>query len=98
MIEQEFPHNNWYIEITDENRKIINDWKVNQPFSDDLFINPQYKYINYLGAGQGVGGEGMFGCVELITTEEFIKYVLKQSIQEQSCDYLTPLLKKLNII
>lgn len=96
MIEQEFPHNNWYIEITDENRKIINDWKVNQSFSDDLFINPQYKYINYLGEREGWVGCG--GGVELITTEEFIKYVLKQSIQEQSCDYLTPLLKKLNII
>lgn len=68
-IEKTFPYNNWYIEITDENRAIINEWKIQQEYKNDLFLNLQYKYVNW----NGLGGRGARSW--LITTEEFIQFV-----------------------
>ena len=86
----------WYIEITDENRAIVNSWKIKQYYNDDLFNNLQYKYITLEGVGRGwVGlGEGIE-----ITTAQFQKYVLKETPVkiEEDYSYLTPLLKKWNI-
>lgn len=96
MTKQEFPHENWYIEITDDNRKIVNDWKIKQKYSNNLFDNLHYKYVNWNGAGVGEGGVEVDVVFE-ITTEQFIEYILKQPLEEPSYSYLTPLLKKLNV-
>ncbi|KKP65128.1 MAG: hypothetical protein UR61_C0032G0012, partial [candidate division WS6 bacterium GW2011_GWE1_34_7] len=40
----------WYIEITDENKQISNDWKIKQRFNDSLF-KYDYLYVNYDGGG-----------------------------------------------
>lgn len=97
MTKQEFPHENWYIEITDDNRKIVNDWKIKQKYSNNLFDNLHYKYVNWNGAAvRGGRGVGVVGGFE-ITTEQFIEYILKQPLEEPSYSYLTPLLKKLNV-
>lgn len=94
MTKQEFPHENWYIEITDDNRKIVNDWKIKQKYSSNLFDNLHYKYVNWNGrVGRSVG----MGLGFEITTEQFIEYILKQPLEEPSYSYLTPLLKKLNV-
>jgi len=38
----------WCIKITEDNRKIINDWKIKQPvLNDDLFKHLQYIYVNH---------------------------------------------------
>lgn len=95
MTKQEFPHENWYIEITDDNRKIVNDWKIKQKYSSNLFDNLHYKYVNW-GGGAWVGWWRMGWGFE-ITTEQFIEYILKQPLEEPSYSYLTPLLKKLNV-
>ena len=92
----DFPTDNWYIEITDENRKILNDWKIKQKYNNDLFQNSQYKCVNWNGAGGGM--RGVSGV--LITTEQFIEHVLKQSPVKTSCkdyNYLMGLFKKLGI-
>lgn len=98
MTKQEFPHENWYIEITDDNRKIVNDWKIKQKYSNNLFDNLHYKYVNWNGAAvrEGGGWLVLVGDFE-ITTEQFIEYILKQPLEEPSYSYLTPLLKKLNV-
>jgi hypothetical protein len=93
MLEKDFLHNNWYIEITDENRRIVNDWKITTEYNNNLFDNLYYKYVNWCGVGYcvvGVGGG-------LITTEQFIKHVLKQPVEPPSYDYLIPILTKHNI-
>lgn len=96
MTKQEFPHENWYIEITDDNRKIVNDWKIKQKYSNNLFDNLHYKYVNWNGAG-GQWVLNFFVVDFEITTEQFIEYILKQPLEEPSYSYLTPLLKKLNV-
>lgn len=93
MTKQEFPHENWYIEITDDNRKIVNDWKIKQKYSNNLFDNLHYKYVNWNGGPSA--GDWSWGFE--ITTEQFIEYILKQPLEEPSYSYLTPLLKKLNV-
>lgn len=88
--------NRWYIKITDENRDIVDSWKKEQYYKDSLYENAPYdKYVDWEGAGkterwttQGVE----------ISLEQFLEHVLKQSpVEEQSYDYLIPILKKLNI-
>jgi len=96
-----FPENNWYIEITDENRKIVNDWKIKQEYSDDLFENLNYKYVYYDGGGERREREaGMVG-VGLITTDQFRRYVLNQPIETSEIDdnkHLIRLLKEISLI
>lgn len=94
MTKQEFPHENWYIEITNDNRKIVNDWKIKQKYSSNLFDNLHYKYVNWNGREVA---ERRMGWGFEITTEQFIEYILKQPLEEPSYSYLTPLLKKLNV-
>jgi hypothetical protein len=56
MEEYVFP-NNWYIEITDENKEVLNAWKINQFYSKSIdSYDPPIKYINNLGADPAGGG------------------------------------------
>lgn len=41
----------WYIKITDDNREIVNNWKILQPFNESLLNNLDYKYVNCNGFG-----------------------------------------------
>jgi hypothetical protein len=92
MKESEFPHNNWYIEVTDKNRHIINPWKIKQKYNLDLFENLDRKYVDWEGSGSGRS--------ERISTEDFIKYVLTEEpvkTKSEDMSYLVSLLNKLNI-
>jgi hypothetical protein len=98
MEEYVFPENNWYIEITDENREVLNNWKIKQKHNKSLYDNPQYKYVNFEGAWRSVRlGGGLF----LIDFNQFKKYVLKEeqisTIVNEDFSYLIPLFKELNI-
>jgi hypothetical protein len=94
MQENEFPHNNWYIEVTDENRHIINPWKIKQKYNLDLFENLDRKYVDWMGSVAEETGR------ERISTEDFIKYILKEEpvkTKSEDMSYLVSFLNKLNI-
>jgi hypothetical protein len=78
MEEYKFPENNWYIEITDDNRKTVNDWKVKQEYNDDLFKDLEYTYVESHGGGN-YDNKNLIkrGAIE-ITTEQFKQYVFKE--------------------
>jgi hypothetical protein len=97
MEEYVFPENNWYIKITDENKEVLNAWKIKQinyntPIDS---YKPSIKYINYLG----MGWPGLVvGWWCLITFDEFKKYVLGYEIikepANQDYTYLIDMLNK----
>lgn len=99
---EEFPYNNWYIEIDEENYQIVNDWKKRQKYNNDLSeYDYQVRFVNYLGRG---GERGRWwvgrGPSQGITTNEFIKYVLLKDIEkpiDNDINYLVEFLSKLNI-
>jgi len=35
----------WCVEVIDENRELINNWKLKQTYTDNLFKNRQYNFI-----------------------------------------------------
>lgn len=95
--EHVFPYNNWYIEITDENRRIVNDWKIKQEYNDDLFENLNYKYVYCDGSRLPAG---CFSVVLLITTDQFKQYVLNQtskSTEINDNEHLVRLLKEISL-
>ncbi len=89
----------WYIEITDDNRKIVNDWKIKQPiWNSSLFDNLYWNFVQNDGTGGRYGGFDVnwVGFFEEITTEQFINYVLnQQSSINQNINDLEPLKKLL---
>jgi len=100
MEEYVFPKNNWYIEITDENKEILNAWKINQiNYNSPIHsYNPSIKYINWTGGegcGWGVGGQRYIK----ITFNQFKKYVLGYEIIEEPANqdytYLIDMLKEI---
>ena len=89
----------WCIKITEDTRKIINNWKIKQPvLNDDLFENLQYTYVNHDG-----GGTDQPYRKQELSIEEFIQYVLKQEIEvkqasiKEDTSYLINFLKQNNI-
>jgi hypothetical protein len=94
MEEYVFP-NNWYIEITDENKEVLNAWKINQFYSKSIdSYDPPIKYINNLGSSACGWGR----MVNEITFDEFKKYVLGYEIikepANQDYTYLIDMLNK----
>lgn len=98
--------NKWYIKITDNNREIVNNWKIKQIPNKNLYDNIEFKYVCYGGYGwiqsQAVLVRFGVGAYEKITTEQFITHVLKQQFDDtpkqlENLDYLIPLFKELNI-
>ena len=96
----DFPKDNWYLKIDDENRELVNNWRIN--IIKYSTVPCAYPYIDWMGSGwmgssiwRAEDGSGWFGMV-LITTEQFKKYVLLEKEQE-NYNYLIPFLKKLNI-
>jgi hypothetical protein len=86
----------WYIELDDDNRKIVNDWKMELGnYPGDCF-DKNYDMIDNEGGG-GFFMNGKDGWGDKITTEQFIKYVLKQEVEEsvEDYNYLIKILKQL---
>jgi hypothetical protein len=96
MEEYVFP-NNWYIEITDENKEVLNAWKINQFYSKSIdSYNPPIRYINEMG---GIADWGDWDEGKKITFDEFKKkYVLGYEIikepANQDYTYLIDMLNK----
>lgn len=86
-----FPYDNWYLEFTEEERPIVDNWRINIiKFSS----NPcPTQFINYQG---GSGRWGRLGLSK-ITFEQFEQYVLKKSSNPilENYDYLIPILTNL---
>lgn len=90
-----FPENNWYIEVTDENRQLINDWKINQSYNNDLFQNLDYKYVYYDGSG---GTRLSWRKKVVINIDQFKQCVLKQPVSNNENDNYESLNKLLKQI
>ncbi len=94
-----FPHNNWYLKFTEEERPIVDNWRIN-------IIKYSNKpcpgnFINYLGS-EPVVGERWYLVCDFITFAQFEQYVLninKELIIKEPEDYsyLIPILQQLNI-
>ena len=84
-----FPHDNWYLEFTEEQRPIVDNWRINIIKFSSTPCPTQF--ISYQG-----GGVDWFGFNK-ITFEQFEQYVLKKSSNPilENYDYLIPILKKL---
>ena len=92
-----FPKDNWYLKFTEEERPIVDNWRINiVKFSN----NPcPSNYINW--RGEALGGWVVRGVV-VITFDQFKQYVLniqEPSIEQQPEDlsYLIDFLKQKNI-
>jgi hypothetical protein len=86
----------WNIQITYENRELINNWKLKQEYNDDLFKSRQYNFVGQDGSGSACSKKN------LITIEQFKKYVLniediETLVEQEDLDYLKNFLTKLNI-
>lgn len=88
-----FPHDNWYLEFTEEQRPIVDNWRINIIKFSSTPCPTQF--ISYQGGslGRRLAGWGF----NKITFEQFEQYVLKKSSNPilENYDYLIPILKKL---
>ena len=75
-----FPKDNWYLKFTEEERPIVDNWRINIiKFSDKPCPT---NYINW----QGVQAEARRGY--LITIDQFKQYVLNQETITEDLSYL----------
>ena len=85
--ESTFPYDNWYLEFTEEQRPVVDNWRINIiKYSDKPCPS---NMINWLGQSSGWLGwpRWEWGGVK-ITFEEFCRYVLnKRQEPEQPQDY-----------
>lgn len=44
----------WQVEVDEDNRKIINDWKAEQDYNADLFECLEYNYVEDNGSGSDI--------------------------------------------
>lgn len=85
-----FPHNNWYLKFTEEERPIVDNWRINIiKYSNEPCPS---NYINARAAGSAGG------LVNLITIDQFKQYVLniKEPIINQQPEDLSYLIDILN--
>lgn len=98
---EEFPFNNWYIAIDEENYQIVNDWKKKQKYNTDLSeYGHKVNYVNYSGSIGKCGRGRNWEEGERVSTNEFIKYVLLKDIEkpiDNDTNYLIDFFSKLNI-
>ena len=102
-----FPTDNWYLKIDDENRDLVNNWRIN---IIKCSTEPcQYTYINW--SGWPGGWHVMVGSMRrnqlkgiMITTSQFKKYVLGidsspiiEEDEDEDYNYLISFLKKINM-
>jgi len=90
-----FPYGKWYLEFTEEQRPIVDNWRINIiKFSSEPCPT---QFINYQGWG-GFGDSRIWGAdLNKITFEQFEQYVLKKSLNPilENYDYLIPILTNL---
>ena len=94
----------WFILIDDDNREVINNWKIKQSYKDNLYEN-SYNIVHCNGCGgriekYNIKRYEIHKC--RITFEQFQKYVLgieieKKEIINENYNYLIAIFKKLNI-
>lgn len=101
MSEYIFP-GRWCLKINDENRDIINDWRINVIKYDFDKVPEEYLYIvSYGGGSRLYENEGFPEYCTLITTEQFKEHVLgiitPQIIENEDYSYLIKIFRKLNI-
>jgi len=83
-----FPHNNWYLRFTEEERPIVDNWRINTiKFSDKPCPG---NIINY----EGAWGNNAIGVFEKITFFEFKEYVLNTE-KTEDLSYLVDFLNKI---
>lgn len=86
-----FPHNNWYMQFTEEERPVVDNWRINIiKYSN----NPcPGNYINWMGKRRWEEGRSV------VNFSDFQKFVLKEQeeIVIQDYKYLTSILAKYNI-
>lgn len=84
----------WYLKIDEENRSLINNWRINIIKFEDFEIPEEYKYVEQNGGGITILNADYIE----ITTEQFKQLVLGiLPIIIDDLSYLIKLLKKLNI-
>lgn len=92
---------NWYIEVNDFNKYILAEWKDKQFYDEPLILcdgKLNYEFIESDGAGSRNEEHLINIGLKKITTEQFIKHILKQDIpNKETMDYLIDFLLKLNI-
>jgi len=98
-MKEEFPIGTWYLKIDDENRDIVNNWRINIIKYSERPC--KYKYISENGIGDDIGPNDGFNTAE-ITTSQFKEYVLNIKeepipIINEDLTYLKDMLNKLNI-
>lgn len=71
----------WYVEVTTENKNVLNDWKIKQQFPLSLY-SFDYEFIVENGGGY-IYEESIKDRVK-ITFGQFKKYVLKQDVEEST--------------
>lgn len=94
--EETFPHNNWYLFFTEEERPVVDNWRINVVKYSE---NPcSGNCINYLAADWPPSG---FFWFNEITFSDFKKFILKEQeevVVHQDYSYLIDVLKRHNII
>ena len=71
----------WYVEVTTENKNVLNDWKIKQQWPLSLY-SFDYEFIVENGGGY-IYEESIKDRVK-ITFGQFKKYVLKQDVEEST--------------
>lgn len=93
--EETFPYNNWYMEFTEEERPVVDNWRINiVKYSSNSCPS---NYINWRARGRSA----VEGCgLVLVSFSDFKKFILKEQeeiVVSQDYSYLTKLLKKYGI-
>lgn len=94
----------WFILIDDDNREVINNWKIKQSYKDNLY-ETFYNIVHCNGSGDWIEKYDIKRyeiSKRRITFEQFQKYVLgieieKKEIINENYNYLIAIFKKLNI-
>lgn len=93
--EYAFPHNNWYLEFTEEERSIVDNWRIN---IIKYSTNPcPSNFINYSGAA-GLVRLGVFVKITFSQFKEYILNIKEEPIinKQQDYSYLIQILTQLN--
>jgi hypothetical protein len=91
----EFPHNNWYLQFTEKERPVVDNWRIN---IIKFFPSPcPSDTINFKGRGWDTGEDGK--RFVKITFDDFKKYILniEEKIKNQNYNYLEIIFNKLKI-
>jgi hypothetical protein len=83
----------WRLKLDDKNRDLVNDWRINVKNKKG---NCEYPYISPDGSGDIFDNFRGKISDKIISTEEFIKFVLNKDIEPEPVEDLSYLEKLLN--